>query len=402
MKDSARINAAAELAQLLFSFDKPADAAATEYFRARRYIGGGDRREISSLVWEAVRHYGRLGRICPFPLTGRMAVAALIKLQGKDPAGIFTGETYAPDVLDERERDFLNALPADLPSAVYECPDGLAGKIDDEEKTALAGEAPFDLRVNTLKATVPEVLAVLRQRGLAAERTPFSPTGVRLKGRPNLRGSEIFENGLADVQDEGSQIVSLLTGAAAGETVMDWCAGAGGKTLAMAAMMENKGVIHAADANARRLKDLPERAVRAGVKNVILLNGYDNLKKYDLVLVDAPCTGTGTWRRAPDARWRTTPDDAERLAAVQSEILEKAHQSVKKGGRLFYITCSLLAEENEEQIDRFLSRHPDFHLQDLSVPLKEKTGVETCSKTVRLKPSVHGTDGFFAASLVRA
>ena len=241
----------------------------------------------------------------------------------------------------------------------------------------------------------------MRWRSPPERAEPFSPIGVRLKGRPNLRASGLIVNGLADVQDEGSQIVSLLTRAKAGETVIDWCAGAGGKTLALAAIMENKGAIYAADANPRRLKDLPDRAVRAGVRNVVLLNGYDALKTYDLVLVDAPCSGTGTWRRAPDARWRTTAETVKKLTAVQEDILEKACRYVRKGGRLFYITCSLLREENENRAERFLSAHPEFISEDLAPVLKEKTGIETTEKTVRLFPSVHGTDGFFAASFLR-
>lgn len=401
MKQSARVNAAAELTEEIFAFKRPADAAVKEYFKARRYIGGGDRRAISDLVWRSVRRYGRLSLLCPFDLTGRAAVAAVLKYDGENPEIFFTGEQYAPAALSEEEKEFLNALPSELPSAENECPSDFADKIDRAELIAMADEAPFDLRVNTLKSDRKKVLEMLAREGIEAQETPFSKSGIRLNGRLNLRDSELLENGLADVQDEGSQIVSFLTQAKAGETVMDWCAGAGGKTLAMAAMMENKGTIYAADANVKRLKDLPDRAVRAGVRNVILLNGYDSLKSYDLVLVDAPCSGTGTWRRAPDARWRTSGRDVEHLVAVQAEILEKASRYVKKGGRLFYITCSLLREENEEQAERFLKVHEDFCLQDLSPVLKETTGMETSSATVRLRPSVCGTDGFFAASFLK-
>lgn len=401
MRGSARIGAAAELLQSVFAFERPADAVVNEYFKARRYIGGGDRRAVSALVWDALRRYGRLSLVCPFPLTGRAAVAAMLRYAGEDPEAFFTGEGYAPSVLTAEERAFLRDLPDELPPPENECPQELADEIDDAEKAAMAEEAPFDLRVNTLKTSVSEVLDLLAREGVEAEKTPFSPIGVRLKGRPNLRASDLIVNGLADVQDEGSQIVSLLTRAKAGETVIDWCAGAGGKTLALAAIMENKGALYAADANPRRLKDLPDRAVRAGVRNVVLLNGYDALKTYDLVLVDAPCSGTGTWRRAPDARWRTTAETVKKLTAVQEDILEKACRYVRKGGRLFYITCSLLREENENRAERFLSAHPEFISEDLAPVLKEKTGIETTEKTVRLFPSVYGTDGFFAASFLR-
>ncbi len=211
----------------------------------------------------------------------------------------------------------------------------------------------------------------------------------------------VFRDGLIEIQDEGSQIVSLLTQAAAGQTVIDWCAGAGGKTLAMSAMMRAKGTIYAVDNDPKRMRDLPDRACRAAANNVIVLNDYNNLKMYDLVLVDAPCTGSGTWRRSADARWRITPQQSAGIIKTQREILDKACRFVKKGGKLFYITCSLDPAENEDQVRAFLQNHNDFKLEDLSPVLENLTGQKRTDKTVRLNPSVFQTDGFFAASFIK-
>ena len=213
----------------------------------------------------------------------------------------------------------------------------------------MTGEAPLDLRVNTLKSDRKHVLALLEQAGIQAQETPYSSSGIRIRERLNVTSLPVFRDGLIEIQDEGSQIVSLLTRAEAGQTVIDWCAGAGGKTLAMSAMMRAKGTIYAVDNDPKRMRDLPDRACRAAANNVIVLNDYNNLKMYDLVLVDAPCTGSGTWRRSVDAKWRMTPEQSAGIIKTQREILDKACRFVKKGGKLFYITCSLDPAENENQ-----------------------------------------------------
>ena len=401
MKQSGRIRAAIELLDEIFSFRQPADNTVNVYFRTRRYIGGGDRREISALVWFVLRRYGRLRRSFGKDPTGREAVAAALRYRGTAIDLLFEGDKYSPAPLTAEERAALARLPDNLPDAVAECPDWLRGRIDDADIRAMVDEAPLDLRVNTLKSTREDVLKLLEQSGIKAEKTPYSPVGVRVRERVNVTALPVYTDGLVEIQDEGSQIVSLLTRAEAGQIAIDWCAGGGGKTLALSAMMNAKGTLYAADMNVKRLRDLPERAARAGANNVILLNDYNSLKQYDLVLVDAPCTGTGTWRRSADARWRISPEQSAQIIETQQKILDKACRFVKKNGRLFYITCSLDAAENEDQAAAFIQNHTDFVPEDLSPVLKKTTGIEQSGKTVRLRPSVCETDGFFAASFVK-
>lgn len=401
MKQSGRIRAAIELLDEIFSFRQPADNTVNVYFRTRRYIGGGDRREISALVWFVLRRYGRLRRSFGKDPTGREAVAAALRYRGTAIDPLFDGDKYSPAPLTAEERAALARLPDNLPDAVAECPDWLRGRIDDADIRAMVDEAPLDLRVNTLKSTREDVLKLLEQSGIKAEKTPYSPVGVRVRERVNVTALPVYTDGLVEIQDEGSQIVSLLTRAEAGQIAIDWCAGGGGKTLALSAMMNAKGTLYAADMNIKRLRDLPERAARAGANNVILLNDYNSLKQYDLVLVDAPCTGTGTWRRSADARWRISPEQSAQIIETQQKILDKACRFVKKNGRLFYITCSLDAAENEDQAAAFIQNHTDFVPEDLSPVLKKTTGIEQSGKTVRLRPSVCETDGFFAASFVK-
>ena len=398
MKDEARLQTVIELADALFSFEQPADNTLNAYFRTHRYIGGRDRRHIADLVWRVLRHYGRLSSLAENDLTGRMAVAALLSFDNKDLLSLFNGTQYAPAPLSEKERAWLESLPAGMPDARLECPEWANGRIDAADIEAMTFPASTDLRVNTLKTDRDTVLKRLEADGIKAEKTPFSPWGIRLAERVNVTAHPLFSDGLIEIQDEGSQLVSLLSRAKAGETVFDWCAGAGGKTLALSAMMNAKGIIYAADAFAKRLKDLPERANRAGAANVILLNDYKSLKQYDLVLVDAPCTGAGTWRRSPDARWRVTAEQSAAIVKTQAEISDNAASRVKKGGRLFYVTCSLDKAENEDQAAAFLKRHPDFDIEDLRPLFNELTGRTADTETIRLRPSELKTDGFFAAS----
>ncbi|MBQ8347784.1 MAG: RsmB/NOP family class I SAM-dependent RNA methyltransferase [Alphaproteobacteria bacterium] len=401
MKEAARIQTAIELTDEIFAFRQPADNTINVYFRTRRYIGSTDRRVVSDLVWQTLRHYGRLSSLSAEKLTGRAAVMMMLFFQKRDLDSLFNGEKYAPAPLSEAEKSFLDLLPDQLPSSVLECPEWLRNKIDAADIVAMTGEAPLDLRVNTLKSDRKHVLALLEQAGIQARETPYSSSGIRIHERLNVTSLPVFRDGLIEIQDEGSQIVSLLTQAAAGQTVIDWCAGAGGKTLAMSAMMRAKGTIYAVDNDPKRMRDLPDRACRAAANNVIVLNDYNNLKMYDLVLVDAPCTGSGTWRRSADARWRITPQQSAGIIKTQREILDKACRFVKKGGKLFYITCSLDPAENEDQVRAFLQNHNDFKLEDLSPVLENLTGKKGTAETIRLSPSVFRTDGFFAASFIK-
>jgi 16S rRNA (cytosine967-C5)-methyltransferase len=281
---------------------------------------------------------------------------------------------------------------------------------------ALMERAPTDLRVNALKGDRATVLEKLIEAGLELEPTPLAPLGLRLKARANVQGLEAFREGLVELQDEGSQLACLLTAAAPGEQVIDLCAGGGGKALSLAAMMGNRGQIHACDTDRRRLGKLMPRAQRAGARNIqtrflkpdALVAGVDpDLSdmeaRADCVLVDAPCSGAGAWRRSPDARWRLTPELLAGYLAAQNEVLERGAIAVKPGGRLVYVTCSILPSENESRIDVFLKAHKDFALADwqdfwpegLDLPASPRGGA------LRMSPASTGTDGFYVAVLTR-
>ena len=404
MREHARFQAVVDILEQLAAKESRGETVLQEYFRARRYIGGADRRFVSQTVWDIVRCFGRFRFLKP-DVTSREALAAYLfygQRTAEDIDAVFSGEKFAPAVLTDAEKMFLTRLPETMPDASLEAPEFLKNIIPLSVLTAMTTAAPTDLRVNTLRTTREKVIAALTDQGIDAKETPLSPVGVRVAGRPDIKRTSLFENGDVDFQDEGSQLASLLTRARAGETVADWCAGGGGKTLAMAAMMENKGRIDAVDFYPYRMKELPERLRRAGVKNVRLPDGYAQTEKeYDAVLVDAPCSGTGTWRRFPLLRWRTTPRSVADVVETQAEILRTAATHVRKGGRLIYVTCSVLDVENKNQIESFLSDRPDFAAEDLSASYRSLTGRDKTGPTISLSPDADGTDGFFIASLQR-
>ena len=403
MTPAARIAASIELlAAILASPSRPADAAANDYFRSRRFIGSGDRRAISDLVWRVMRSYRRLNWWLADHATPRLLVGASLLLSGDRYAAIadaFSGARFAPAALARAEQAALRRLEGrgldhpSMPAAVrLEVSDWLLPRIDAAELRALLEPAPLDLRVNLLKASREEASLALAAEGLEVTPTPHSPWGLRIAGRRQVTTGQAFRNGLVEIQDEGSQVVAALVDARPGMRVVDLCAGAGGKTLALAMTMQNRGQLVACDVSAARLEGAVRRLRRAGVHNVerhLLTTGDKWLKRrtgtFDRVLVDAPCTGTGTWRRNPDARlWLTEADVAE-LLPKQAEILDQAAPLVRAGGQLVYATCSLLREENEDQVIGFLARHPEF----------------TANKPLVLTPARHATDGFFATVLTR-
>jgi 16S rRNA (cytosine967-C5)-methyltransferase len=395
---SARIAAAVELLEAVLGTEaRPADAVANDYFRARRFIGSGDRRAVSDRVWRVLRSYRRLSWWLGARPTPRLLVAASLLPEGAhyvEVAAIFSGGRFAPAALAPSEQAVLHRLDgrmlehASMPDAVrLEVPDWLATRIAPAELRAL-----LELRVNLLKTTRDEARAALSAEGLEATLTPLSPWGLRIEGRRQVTTGAAFRAGLVEIQDEGSQLVASLVDARAGMRVADLCAGAGGKTLALAMTMQNRGQLVACDVSAARLDGAVRRLRRAGVHNVerhLLATGDKWVKRragnFDRVLVDAPCTGTGTWRRNPDARLRLAEADLAELLPKQSAILDQAATLVRIGGRLVYATCSLLSEENEAQVSAFLSRHSGFFQRDVLV----------------LTPARDGTDGFFAAVLER-
>ncbi len=426
---SARLLAAIELLEEIASAGRrPADAVANNFFRERRFIGSGDRRAVSDRVWGVLRSRRRLGwwldRAGAHPAP-RLLLSASLLLEGWTLAGVeqgFSGGQFAPAPLATEEKNVIRGMEGrtldhpDMPVPVrLEIPDWILPALQDRfgpvlaaEMASMAEPAPLDLRVNSLKATVEEARQALLSEGIEAEPTPYSPWGLRVAHRRAVTSGPAFQSGIVEIQDEGSQLVSHLASAAPGMRVADWCAGAGGKTLAIAAMMENRGHIVACDVSEARLDGAVKRLRRAGVHNVerhLTVDGDKWVKRrarsFDRVLVDAPCTGTGTWRRNPDGRLRLTENDLAELLPKQARILDTAERLVRPGGRLVYATCSLLRDENEDQIEGFLARHADFTMIPVSAAWTLDVAVPCADPFLVLTPRRHGTDGFFGAVLER-
>ncbi|CDX31739.1 Fmu (Sun) domain protein [Mesorhizobium sp. SOD10] len=412
------------------SVPRPADAVVSAWFRARRYIGDSDRGQMLDLLYALLRHHARLGwwlaRHGRDDRPRNRLLAWLTLKEGKAPDQIkrlFNGAKSAPAILKDHEHALLVKLQGGtidhpgMPEEVrLECPSWAADPLQRrfkeafrQEMAALLTSAPLDLRVNSIKSTREAMLRALKDLGLRAEASAMAPYGIRVHERPSLASLPMLRTGEVEIQDEGSQLVAMLVDARPGERVVDFCAGAGGKTLAIAAQMNNKGHIVACDVVEGRLKRSAERFRRAGLHNIetrLLASETDRWIKrhkggFDRVLVDAPCSGTGTWRRNPDARWRAPEEQGlDNLVSLQARILASAARLVKPGGRLVYATCSMLPEENEEQVAAFLARHPDFR----AVPLNQAAPQLTNSSHLdylSLTPARNDTDGFFAAVMQR-
>lgn len=452
-----------DLVEEITATPRPADGVVSAFFRARRYIGSKDRRAIGDEVWRVIRTWARTGWWVqralsslgvPSPeiptwdavsprhrvLVGRVLQQAETVV---DLEVLCSGDRYAPTQLSSREKALIRALRGrvlthtDQPDWVrHEMPEWvlpLLSRVSDGDTDpllqALNAEAPITVRVNTLKASLQDAVSRLQEDGIPAASGRFSPLALHLEGRAHIAATPTFQNGWVEVQDEGSQMVALLSDARPGMTVVDFCAGAGGKTLALAAAMQNKGRLIACDVSQGRLDRSGQRLKRAGVHNVtsrLLSNERDKWVKrargtFDRVLVDAPCSGTGTWRRNPDARWRWDRQALSDLVEVQRSILTSAARLVKPGGRLIYATCSLLRKENEAHISWFLEQqtteeeggsahfrvmdvadvwaHVTVQNADMQTPLPLPEGLN--GPFLHMDPAQHGTDGFFVAVLER-
>ncbi len=432
MTPAARLSAAIELIGTIDAERVPAAKALKEWGTAHRYAGSGDRAAIAGLIWDVLRRRASSAWIMDAD-TPRARVLGMLKLERKLGAeaidALCDGGRFAPEPLTEAERSALTSRSlAEAPAHVAgDYPEWLDPYLtqafgDDRvaEATAMASRAPLDLRVNTLKATREKMLPSLAHLGVAP--TPWSPIGLRIElgadaRNPGIHAEEDFIKGAIEVQDEGSQLAALLSAAKPGEQVIDLCAGAGGKTLALAAMMQGKGRLIATDHDKRQLAPIYERLSRAGVHNCDVRTPKgpnDTLSDIhataDLVLIDAPCTGTGTWRRNPDAKWRMRPGALEVRLKDQVTVLDRAAALAKLGGRIAYITCSVLPQENGEQIRAFVARHPEF-----SVVPPEQTAAVLWDKAEDfaaaalqstegwlMTPRRTGTDGFFVSVLKRA
>jgi len=398
---------------LLLRFDYPADAVVSRYFREHRELGHADRAFVAETVFAALRRGRSLEARCAGRLSDRnRLLAALAVTRG------WSQRELAP-VLKASEEEWLaaaKALPeSELPPAVRcDLPDWLYGRLVaqfgadevDQLASALNQPAPLDLRVNTLKTNREALLAGLAADGIAAVDGPLSPLAVRLRDKPALARHPLFLDGAFEVQDEGSQLLGYLVEPKRGEMVVDFCAGAGGKTLLLGALMRNTGRLYAFDVSDKRLANLKPRLARSGLSNVhparIAHERDSKIKrlagKVDRVLVDAPCSGLGTLRRNPDLKWRQSEGAVAELAVKQAAILDAAAKLVRPGGRVVYATCSLLTAENDAVVSDFLARHPEFTLTPASSVLA-KQGIPLDGEFLRLLPHRHNTDGFFAAIL---
>ncbi|MGO3741990.1 RsmB/NOP family class I SAM-dependent RNA methyltransferase [Kerstersia sp.] len=400
----------------IFTWEYPADAVLSHWLRAHPQVGARDRAQLAEAVYDVLRHLRRYRHYAESG-TGaahrRLAILGLLATQGR--------EMLEP-VLNADEQAWLARLDEidaeALPLAVrHSYPDWLSEQLavlpDGESlMAALNLPAGLDLRVNPMKADRDEMLAALRKSMPQhdPQPTPYSPWGIRVQGRPSLQRTPQFEHGLLEVQDEGSQLLALLVGPKRGEMIIDFCAGAGGKTLLLGALMRSTGRLYAFDVSAARLARAKPRLARSGLSNVatIALEHENDVRvkrlsgKAQRVLVDAPCSGMGTLRRNPDMKWRQSPQSVRELCDVQARVLESAARCVAPGGRLVYATCSLLPQENEEQVQAFLKKHPEFQLLDAGAILASRApGLAMQDSYLRLRPDQHGTDGFFAAALER-
>jgi 16S rRNA (cytosine967-C5)-methyltransferase len=414
MHPKALINQAADLLHAVLQFDQPADAVVSAHFRKHHVLGGRERHALAETVYAVLRwrllfqHLAQSGR---GPLERRLALVG------------WQGERRTLDAAtDDAERKWLAVAtavdPSTLPAKLrHNLPDWLAGalhgQLDDTQfdllAAALQQPAPLDLRVNTLKAKREDVLETLQRAGISAAITPHSALGLRIEGRPAVNAMPAFREGLFEVQDEGSQLLAALVDARRGEMVVDFCAGAGGKTLALGAAMRNTGRLYAFDTSGHRLHALKPRLARSGLSNVhtvqIAHERDERIKrlagKVDRVLVDVPCSGLGTLRRNPDLKWRHSPTTVAQLRQQQQTILAGAATLVKPGGRLVYGTCSLLDLENENVARTFGEGHPQFEVlaaeQAFVQARVERPNELTQDVFLRLWPHRHRTDGFFAA-----
>jgi 16S rRNA (cytosine967-C5)-methyltransferase len=428
MTPAARLEAAIEVLADIEARRRPVADALRDWGLSHRFAGAKDRAAIGNLVYDGLRWRSSSAWIMDAD-TPRAVVLGTVayrwKLGADGLATMIAGAPHAPAPLSEAERDRLAAadlslapdhVRADVPAWVAPHFDHLFGGDWVEEGAALALRPPLDLRANRLKGDRERVLKALARFGATA--TAYSPDGIRIaptegEGRhPNVQVEPAFQKGWFEVQDEGSQLAALLVGARSGEQVLDLCAGAGGKTLAMAAAMANKGQIIATDRDRARLAPIFDRLKRAGTRNVQVREAGASLDdlagRMDAVLIDAPCTGTGTWRRRPDAKWRLSERAVEERVAEQRTILADAARYVKPGGRLVYVTCSLLPEEDGQQVELFLAERRDFRSigadETFSAPLKYQDLGQTQDdrpKSVVLSPRRSNTDGFFVAVLGR-
>jgi len=427
MKKSARYQTTIDILNIIEKKSLPMDLLIGDYMRNRRFIGSKDRKFIVELVYDMARAHARLQwwlNHTKSESTPRNKVLAYLCLTERENVEslpeLFNGDKYAPESLTPDETKFLSSLNGqtlDHPDMAVtvrtETPEEHAKTLQsyfsddfETEMTAMLSAATLDLRVNTYVIERENVKQSLEKDGVETTETPFSPQGLRAKNKSYLSKTKAFNKGWIQIQDEGSQMIANICDVQPGMQVLDFCAGGGGKTLALASLMKKKGRIVAMDNDPKRLEKGRRRFKKSGLADIIEVRPLTDEKNrkwlrrqkqtFDVTLCDVPCSGSGTWRRNPDARWHNYGPTLDELLITQSEILDKIAHTIKPdGGKLVYATCSLFPEENEHQIEKFLERHPDFEI----LPLDEKQGIG--SPFMRLTPHRHNTDGFFSAILQR-
>lgn len=393
MTPAARVQAAIDLLEQIVAAARDGGAAAdvliARYFKTRRYAGSKDRRAVRDLVYDAIR------RAAERPTTGRAAMVGLAR-ERPELAALFDGSTHAPDAITDDEK---GAKARVVPHWIFPL---LSGLLDETERTQLLERAQLDIRVNTLKTSREAVLEQIPE----SSALDMAPNAIRLPEGYPVDKSPLWEDGAIEVQDAGSQLIAIACAARPGQTIIDLCAGAGGKTLALAADMQGQGTLIAADTVKARLDRLTPRAERAGadfIETLLLDQGHEATSllaftgRADVVLVDAPCSGTGTWRRNPEARWRLDAKRLDRLIAEQARILDLAAPLLASGGTLVYAVCSLLDKEGPDQVNAFVSRHSGWTCDSMALGAGRPWG-----QGVMLTPGHDGTDGFFFARMKKS
>lgn len=428
MKPASRIQANIEIMESAAAARVPMDTRIGDYMRQRRYIGSKDRAEIAERAYNMMRAHARIGwwveQLGLEDTPRNRVIIWLVLCEGADEKRIkdlFDGSKYAPDEPSAQELHISKTISkekigagidhSDMPPEIAaECPplyeDKLKNYFGDNfevEMRAMLEPATLDLRVNNFLSSKDKAAASLEADKVKTTPTPHSPWGLRCESKAYLSKTKAFTKGWVEIQDEGSQLIAYMCGAKPGMQVLDYCAGGGGKTLALGSAMQRKGRIVAMDNDARRLERGRKRYKKAHIADIIEVRCLEDEKqrkwlkrqkeKFDIVLTDVPCSGTGTWRRNPDMRWCNFGPSLEELVETQADILERTAKLVKPGGRLVYATCSLLPDENEAQVEAFLKAHPEFEVQAVPKELGEPY--------MRLTPHRHNTDGFFAAILVK-
>lgn len=410
-----QLDAAVVALRTVLPLEYPADGILRHFFRENPLLGGQDRAFIAETVFGILRHRFFLESLTERITPRSLVLAYQVKFNGMNLREL------AP-LISESETKWLSEIKAikldTLPLAIQaEFPEWLVEKLKQFMTDAdilnlgfsLQKSAPLDLRVNTILAKRSQVLETLSQEGTEAQETPYSPCGIRLTGKPAINRHELFLSGKIEVQDEGSQLLGYLLAPKRGEMVVDFCAGAGGKSLLLGALMNSKGRLYAFDISEKRLSNLKPRFKRSGLSNLHAqrIANENDIKvkrltgKIDRVLVDAPCSGLGTLRRNPDLKWRQSPQSIDELKTKQAAILSAAAGLLKPGGRLVYATCSFLPEENQQVVQGFLNTHPQFSLLNCAELLAQQKIPLDTGEFLQLSPQLHQTDGFFAAALTR-